>query len=174
LIESAHMSIAEMGEAVCNYYWPILKEKYDDHPKRSKDLEQLLTIMERYRDLDKFLTDMALEPPSSSINNSLSSHDGDLDRLVLSTIHSAKGLEWHTVFVIWTLDGRFPSLRSINKEEELEEEMRLMYVATTRAKENLFFTYPEEIYDRGSRMLLDRPSRFLDGLPDDILEKSYL
>ncbi|MDP7417357.1 MAG: ATP-dependent helicase, partial [Desulfobacterales bacterium] len=174
MIESGHMSVVEMGEAVFNYYWPILKEKYDDHPKRSRDLEQLLTIMDRYRNLEKFLTDMALEPPSSSINNSLSSYDGDLDRLVLSTVHSAKGLEWHTVFVIWTLDGRFPSLRSINKEEELEEEMRLMYVATTRAKENLYFTYPEEIYDRSSRTILNRPSRFLDGLPGDILQKSYL
>lgn len=174
MIESGHMSIVEMGEAVFNYYWPILKEKYDDHPKRSRDLEQLLTIMDRYRDLEKFLTDMALEPPNSSINNSLSSYDGNMDRLVLSTVHSAKGLEWNTVFVIWTLDGRFPSLRSINKEEELEEEMRLMYVATTRAKENLYFTYPEEIYDRSSRTILDRPSRFLDGLPGDILQKSYL
>ena len=94
-------------------------------------------------------------------------------RLVLSTIHSAKGLEWNTVFIIWALDGRFPSMQSIYKEHELEEEMRLMYVAATRAEENLIFTYPNNVYEHSLGIILNRPSRFIDMLPDTILEKVY-
>ena len=173
LIDRHAMSVAEMGEAVVKYYRPILEQNYDDHPKRIKDLEHLVTIMERYENLEQFLTDMALEPPNASIEDTLFEDSLPKDRLVLSTVHSAKGLEWHTVFVIWTLDGRFPSIHSLYKEEELEEELRLMYVAATRAKENLFFTYPDHAYDRGSGIVLSRPSRFLDFIPDHILERQF-
>ena len=88
-------------------------------------------------------------------------------------MHSAKGLEWHAVFIIWTLDGRFPSIHAVHDEQDLEEELRLMYVAATRAKENLFFTYPAQIYDRISGMVLNRPSRFIDNIPDDILHSVH-
>ena len=170
-IDSRSMTVAQMGEAVFKYYLPLLKKKYDDHPKRTRDLEHLITIMERYPNLEPFLTDMALEPPNTSLNNTLSSEDSTDDRLILSTVHSAKGLEWHTVFIIWALDGRFPSIHALHDEIELEEELRLIYVAATRAKENLFFTYPAQIYDRMSGMVLDRPCRFIDNIPDDILPK---
>jgi len=96
------------------------------------------------------------------------------DRLVLSTVHSAKGLEWHSVFIIWALDGRFPSTYALNSDEDLEEELRLMYVAATRAKEYLYITYPSQVYDRGSGLILSRPSRFIDMIRDDILEKHTL
>jgi DNA helicase-2/ATP-dependent DNA helicase PcrA len=171
-IGSRPMSVTQMGEAVVKYYMPILKIKYDDHPKRTRDLEHLVTIMERYPDLEPFLTDMALEPPNTSLNNTMLSGDPADDRLILSTVHSAKGLEWHTVFIIWALDGRFPSIHAIHDETELEEELRLIYVAATRAKENLFFTYPAHIYDRMSGMVLNRPCRFIDNIPDDILQKT--
>jgi len=170
-IDSKPMSVAEIGETVLNYYAPILTKKYDDHPRRIRDLEHLLEIMERYLDLEAFLADMALEPPSASIDDNLSSADVQEDRLVLSTVHSAKGLEWHTVFIIWALDGRFPSIYALNKEDEMEEELRLMYVAATRAKENLFFSYPMQVYDRHSGIMLSQPSRFLDMIPDHILEE---
>ncbi|HSQ83281.1 MAG TPA: ATP-dependent helicase [Desulfobacterales bacterium] len=170
-IDSNPMTVAQMGEAVVKYYLPVLKKKYDDHPKRTRDLEHLVTIMERYPNLEPFLTDMALEPPNTSMNDTLLSGDPTDDRLVLSTVHSAKGLEWHTVFIIWALDGRFPSIHSLHDETELEEELRLTYVAATRAKENLFFTYPTQIYDRMSGMVLNRPCRFIDNIPDDILPK---
>ena len=147
----------------------FLREQFDDYPKREKDLEHLLSIMERYNSLTEFLTDMTLEPPNTSIDDSLSDNSGGDDRLVLSTIHSAKGLEWHTVFVIWTLDGRFPSSHSINNPEELEEELRLMYVAATRARKSLYFTYPKDVYDRSTGMVLKRPSRFLDSIDTGIL-----
>ena len=168
-IDSKPMSVSQMGEAIVNYYVPILKEKYDDHPKRTRDLEHLVTIMDRYSNLEPFLTDMALEPPNTSLNESLFTDGQSEDRLILSTIHSAKGLEWHTVFIIWALEGRFPSIHALHRKKELEEELRLMYVASTRAKENLFFTYPVQVYDRISGMILNRPSCFIDKIPEDIL-----
>ncbi|MGD9410977.1 MAG: ATP-dependent helicase [Desulfobacterales bacterium] len=169
------MSIAEMGETIIDYYLPILKNRYDDHPRRARDLEHLVEIMVRYKHLDQFLADMALEPPNTSFENSLYPNTGasNSDRLILSTIHSAKGLEWHSVFVIWALDGRFPSVHALHKEQELEEELRLMYVAATRARENLFFTYPGNVYDRSTGLVLNRPSRYLDDMPDEILEKQF-
>jgi DNA helicase II / ATP-dependent DNA helicase PcrA len=170
-INSVSMSVAQLGEAVVRYYLPILRKKYDDHPKRSRDLEHLVVIMERYDQLESFLTDMALEPPNTSLNDAVYTDTSNDERLVLSTVHSAKGLEWHTVFIIWALDGRFPSIHAVHDDQDLEEELRLMYVAATRAKENLFFTYPVQIYDRISGMILNRPCRFIDNIPDDILPK---
>jgi DNA helicase-2/ATP-dependent DNA helicase PcrA len=170
-LDPGAMSVAEMGAAVVHYYLPVLKRSFDDHPKRAKDLEQLLGIMERYGRLEPFLTDMALEPPNISAEDRLYAGRGDEDRLVLSTIHSAKGLEWHSVFVIWALDGRFPSLHAQSSEEEMEEELRLMYVAATRAREGLVFTYPRQVYDRSLGIILNRPSRFIDMIPEEILEK---
>jgi len=165
-------SVADAGAAVVQYYLPLLRRTYDDHPKRAKDLEQLLSIMERYPRLEPFLTDMALEPPNASAEDRLAGEaDEQEDRLVLSTIHSAKGLEWESVFVIWALDGRFPSLHAIGDEEEMEEELRLMYVAATRAREALCFTYPSQAYDRAQGIVLNRPSRFIDLIPEDVLEK---
>jgi DNA helicase-2/ATP-dependent DNA helicase PcrA len=172
-LDTHPMSIAEMGKTIIDYYLPILKESYDDHPRRARDLEHLTEIMDRYKSLGQFLTDMALEPPNISFENSLYDGTSAPDRLILSTIHSAKGLEWHTVFVIWALDGRFPSVHTLHKEEELEEELRLMYVAATRAQEKLFFTYPGDVYDRSTGLILNRPSRYLDGIADDILEKQF-
>jgi DNA helicase-2/ATP-dependent DNA helicase PcrA len=173
-IDMENLSVSQMGETVLNYYLTVLKERYDDYPKRARDLEHLISIMERYGSLAEFLTDMALEPPNTSISDTLATSDSAEDRLILSTVHSAKGLEWHTVFIIWCLDGRFPSIHALDKEAELEEERRLMYVAATRAMENLFFIYPEEIYDRSSRRILSRPSRFIDMIPDHILRKEFV
>jgi DNA helicase-2/ATP-dependent DNA helicase PcrA len=89
---------------------------------------------------------------------------------VLSTIHSAKGLEWHSVFILWALEGRFPSIYNISSEQDIEEERRLLYVAATRAKENLYISYPIKIFDRGLRMVLSRPSQFIEGISEDLLE----
>ncbi|MBW1740615.1 MAG: ATP-dependent helicase [Deltaproteobacteria bacterium] len=168
-----HLPLVELGARLLRYYEPILEKKYDDHPKRAKDLEHLLTIMERYQSLETFLSDMALEPPNASINDILAT-DYEDEHLVLSTIHSAKGLEWHTVFVIWALEGRFPVTYAARSDEEMEEELRLMYVAATRAKENLYFTYPIDIYDRGTGAVFSRPSRFIEGISEEILEPWYL
>jgi DNA helicase-2/ATP-dependent DNA helicase PcrA len=165
---------AEQTQYLMQYYLPILKRNHpEDHPKRFKDLEHFLGITERYRSLERLLSDMALEPPNDSVAGVLAV-EPDEGPLVLSTIHSAKGLEWHSVFIIWALEGRFPSFYNINSEEELEEERRLLYVAATRAKENLFITYPIKIFDRGLRMVLSRPSQFIEGISEDLLEQMTL
>ena len=165
---------AEKAQYLMQYYVPILKRKYpDDYPRRLKDMEHFQGMTERYRDLERLLSDMALEPPTDSVDSVLAV-DPDEGPLVLSTIHSAKGLEWHSVFIIWALEGRFPSYYNINTEEELEEERRLLYVAATRAKENLFITYPIKIFDRGLRTVLSRPSQFIEGIPEELLEPMTL
>ncbi len=145
------------------YYLPILKEQYDDYPKRMRDLEHLHTMASRYQGVGEFLADLALEPPDGGRGEVLGGEQED-EVLVLSTIHSAKGLEWKGVFVIWVADGRFPSLYSSTNEDELEEERRLFYVAVTRAKRHLYLTYPTNVYERNSGFVFSRPSRFLDNL----------
>jgi DNA helicase-2/ATP-dependent DNA helicase PcrA len=161
---------SENTQYLMQYYAPILKRNHpEDYPKRLRDLEHFQGMTERYRSLERLLTDMALEPPTDSVDEALAV-DPDEGPLVLSTIHSAKGLEWHSVFIIWALEGRFPSYYNINTAEELEEERRLLYVAATRAKENLFISYPIKIFDRGMGAVLSRPSRFIEGISAATLE----
>ncbi len=160
----------EIVSAIINYYRPILKDKYDDFSKREKDLEHFEYLSTQYSNLEDFISDLALEPPDASVEGMYKKNSDD-EALTISTIHSAKGLEWDSVFIIGTVDGRFPSAYSFNSEEEMDEELRLMYVATTRAKNNLYITYPVDMYDYSMNMVLSKPSRFLDGIPDDILER---
>lgn len=166
---SGSLTPAEQVNEVYRYYLPILKEHYDDYPKRMRDLEHLYTMAERYTTLNSFLADLALEPPDESMAD-VEAGDRDEERLVLSTIHSAKGLEWQCVFVIWTVDGRFPSAYSFTSDDELEEERRLFYVAATRAKKHLYLTYPINIYDKATGAVLSKPSRFLDDVPSSMID----
>jgi len=170
----------EAIEKFLEYYQPLLRNKYDDYHKRLNDNESLLRIASRYSLLEEFLTDMALEPPERSIVES-GAKDKDDTALTLSTIHSAKGLEWHTVFMIYVAEGHLPSYLSLESEEAIEEERRLFYVASTRAKENLFLLKPH--IDRSPRSFMDlggsvftQVSRFLDhpGILDNLVrvEKS--
>ena len=154
---------AEQVQMLREYYAPILHNKYDDPQKREQDLEQLNVITEQFSNLERFLTEMTLEPPNRSIDEVAHIDESEQDLLVLSTIHSAKGLEWHSVFVIWLAEGRFPSVYSVDDYEALEEELRLLYVATTRAMKNLYLTYPS--YDNSQwGNYFSRPSRFLEGI----------
>lgn len=162
-------SPAEKAYRILEYYGPILRARYDDHLKRKKDLEMFQNITERYKDVSSLLTDLALEPPNESIADVESPGPED-EYLTLSTIHSAKGLEWNTVFVLYALEGRFPAMKAVATDEELEEERRLMYVACTRAKEHLYITYPMNIYDRESGTILTKPSRFIQGIGEHLLE----
>lgn len=164
----------EQIERIVEYYLPILRRNHrDDYPRREKDLEQFAIITERYQSAGRLLADMALEPPTNSVGNVLAVDQDEEGVLTLSTIHSAKGLEWHSVFIIWAVEGRFPSLYS-NEDDDFEEERRLMYVAATRAKENLFISYPINIFDRNTGMVLSKPSRFLEDIPRRILRPVFL
>ena len=160
---------AEKVQQLLNYYRPIFSRRYDDYNKRQKDLEMFQQITERYRSVSTLLADLALEPATESVADITAPGTED-EKLVLSTIHSAKGLEWHSVFVLYALDGRFPASRAAISDDAMEEERRLMYVACTRARENLFITYPINVYDRESGLVLSKPSRFIAGLPENLLE----
>jgi DNA helicase-2/ATP-dependent DNA helicase PcrA len=138
-------------ERFLKYYQPLLKVKYDDFHKRLNDLDSLINIASRYKSLEQFLTDMALEPPERGLVESKQA-DKDDSTLTLSTIHSAKGLEWHTVFIIYVAEGHLPSYLSLESQDEIEEERRLFYVACTRAKANLFLSKPN--IDRSVRSLV--------------------
>lgn len=169
-LASAMSAPAAAMEQVLEWYEPILRRVYaDDYPRREKDLEHLCTIAARYRSLETMLTDFALEPPSDGVRGTLVAEPEE-GRLTLSTIHSAKGLEWNTVFLIWAAEGKFPAYFSTLDEEEVEEERRLCYVAITRAKERLYISYPIQFYERGGTPVFGRPSRFLENLPESVLQ----
>lgn len=172
-ISREEMPVPERIQLINNFYRPVMEKKFDNYPKRLRDLEQLEIIAERYRSLETFLTDVTLEPIESSVAD-VTGTDRETDYLTLSTIHSAKGLEWHTVFIIWVLDGRIPSLKSIDDPYQLEEERRLLYVAATRAKTNLFFSSPIYIFDRQTQSVLSKPSRFIEGIPQKLLPRYTL
>ena len=161
---------SKLVKKVLAYYSPILQDKYDDYTKREKDLEHFLALSEKYSSLEDFLSDLALEPPDTSVTDINEGASKD-EFLTLSTIHSAKGLEYKAIFIIGAVDGRFPSMFSFNSIEEMDEELRLMYVAVTRAKTHLAITYPIDMFDYSTNMVLSKPSRFFDGIGQDILEK---
>ncbi|MCE1187785.1 MAG: ATP-dependent helicase [Ignavibacteria bacterium] len=162
------MRPSEMAELVIEYYYPIFMDKYyDDYKKRKKDIDTFQNITQRYERLDTLISDMAIEPPIDSVSE-LGEEDKNEELLTLSTIHSAKGLEWHSVFIMHAVDGFFPSSRAAESLDAMEEERRLMYVAATRAKKNLFITYPMNIYDRESGTTLSKPSRFISTITPDL------
>lgn len=138
-LSSPGIAPREAVDAAIAYYEPSLKGQFDDFPKRLLDLQQLPDMASRYKSLRSFLDDMTLDPPTSPAD--LEDRPPS-DRLTLSTVHSAKGLEWPVVVIIWVMEGYFPSSRAYAKEEDLEEERRLLYVAATRAKDELFLCYP--------------------------------
>ncbi len=166
-------SPAEAVARVLAYYRPVLEAKYDDYPRRLKDLEHLESLCARHRTLSTFLAEVTLEPPEASVGG-IAAPEGDDDTLTLSTIHSAKGLEWQVVFLLWVLDGKLPLARAAESEEEMEEERRLLYVAATRAEDTLVFVYPVNIYERASGTVLSLPSRFVSEIPPEILPRYAL
>jgi DNA helicase II / ATP-dependent DNA helicase PcrA len=165
------ISPKEAVELVNKYYDPILKENFDNFPKRQKDLEQIASMSGRYRKLRSFLDDLVLEPPTSNADMDMGPGD---NYLTLSTVHSAKGLEWSVVFVIWVMEGCFPSSKSYSSEADLEEERRLLYVATTRAKDNLILCYPGQeelpVWQLAETGYRNGLSSFIKALPRDVME----
>jgi DNA helicase-2/ATP-dependent DNA helicase PcrA len=168
-LQKKKMTPSEMVQSVYEYYWDLFKANYDDWNKRKKDLEIFLNIVENYSSVDTLLSDMAIEPIIDSVVE-IGPEDKENEFVTLSTIHSAKGLEWHTVFIIHAVEGYFPSSKSAESLEQLEEERRLMYVASTRAKNNLFITYPMNLYDREAGTTLSKPSRFISEITPDLAE----
>lgn len=150
-------------EYLSDYYLPILKNKFEDYKQRLKDIDKLSLIAENYENISDFLNSIDLNDNDNNINS-----ETNIRPLVLSTIHSAKGMEWNTVFIMSALHGIFPSFASIKNPYSYEEERRLMYVAITRAKENLAITYPSAVWDNTTGNILKFPSDFIENIKDTL------
>ncbi|MBC7292924.1 MAG: ATP-dependent helicase, partial [Thermoleophilia bacterium] len=137
--------LATQIQQVRLFYAPFAERIYDNARARLQDLEQLEWLAARFRDRAQFLAEIALDPPSYS-EDFAGVPLLDEDYLVLSTMHSAKGLEWDVVFVIHAADGNIPSDMATGRAEEIEEERRLFYVALTRAKDWLYVCHPLRYY----------------------------
>ena len=165
----------EQLSAVLRFYRPLMKDKYDDTQRRGRDLEHLQAIAKRYKTVAKLLDDVALDP-TEVIQGSVVRRGGGF--VTLSTVHSAKGLEWDNLFVIWMTDGWFPSNRFQDEFDDLDEERRLLYVATTRARRDLHFVYPLNVFRgdsyRGDGGFFPVVSRFLEPIPPEILPHASL
>jgi ATP-dependent DNA helicase UvrD/PcrA len=161
----------EQLSAVLRFYKPLLKNKYDDVQRRGRDLEHLQSIAKRYKTPAKLLDDIALDP-TEVVQENVPRRSGFV---TLSTVHSAKGLEWDNVFLIWMTDGWFPSSRFQDEFDDYEEERRLLYVATTRAKKDLHFVYPAvDVYRGPETDGTPTLSRFLEPIPPSILPHASL
>jgi DNA helicase-2/ATP-dependent DNA helicase PcrA len=151
-------------------YEDYLKETYANYRSRLEDLEQLAIFAGQFDDLSDFLTQLALLTNVEAEDEQPARRDDE--QLRLSTIHQAKGLEFDVVFVIMLCDGLFPSARSLQAPDGEEEERRLLYVAITRARNELYLSYPRLRAMRGGDGdLLQKPSRFLREIPGNLLEK---
>ncbi len=161
-------NLAQKIDIIIDYYSPLLKERVDDYYIRMQDVSVLNDLSKKYHDLDKFLSDFALDPPSKRMADQTKPliDEGEEDgKVTISTVHSAKGLEWYAVFIPHALEGMFPSNRATNIEE-MEEERRLFYVACSRAKEELYVTLPRNVLSFDAFFHL--PSRFLVEIKRDM------
>ena len=164
-------SPGEQLATVVRFYRPLLKVKYDDAQRRGRDLEHLQAIAKRYKNAAKLLEDVALDPSEATQRDTARRGGGFV---TLSTVHSAKGLEWDSIFIIWMTDGWFPSNRFRDEFDDLEEERRLLYVATTRAKRGLHFVYPTNVYRGPESDSFPMVSRFLEPILPAILPHASL
>lgn len=161
---------AEMIKTVSeSNYAEHLKAQYPNYQERMEDLVQLGSYATQFKSLEELLSALALASGMEA-ETIVEGEEGDSEACVLSTVHQAKGLEWKAVFVVWLADGRFPSYLSFGKEDEMEEERRLFYVAVTRAKDELYLTYPI-VYSSYDGEVLMKESRYLEELPDSVYEK---
>jgi len=154
----------------------IVEAIYDDYAKvnftnyelRREDLSQVAAFARQFKDVNEFLSQLALI--SNVYAEAAPNQTADKEAVNLSTVHQAKGLEFDTVFIIWLTDGMFPSSRSLDTRDALEEERRLFYVAITRARDELYLTYPHMRLSGGYGDVFQRPSRFLKEIPNELVE----
>ena len=157
--------ITSVVEAI---YEDYAKVNFTNYELRREDLSQLAAFARQFKDVKDFLSQLALI--SNLDAEAAPAQSGDREAVNLSTVHQAKGLEFHTVFVIWLTDGMFPSSRSLDTRTALEEERRLFYVAITRAKDELYLTYPHMRLTGGYGDIFQHPSRFLKEIPNNLVE----
>jgi DNA helicase-2/ATP-dependent DNA helicase PcrA len=157
--------ITSVVEAVYDDY---AKANFTNYELRREDLNQLAAFARQFKDVHEFLSQLALI--SNVDAEPAAAQSTDNEAVNLSSVHQAKGLEYHTVFVIWLTDGMFPSTRSLETRDAIEEERRLFYVAITRARDELYLTYPLMRLNAGYGDMFQRPSRFLKEIPNELLE----
>jgi DNA helicase-2/ATP-dependent DNA helicase PcrA len=150
-------------------YEEYLQEKYTNYQSRREDLVQLAAFAAPFASVEEFLTQLALQSGVESEEDEAKQRDDEQIRL--STIHQAKGLEFEAVFIIMLCDGMFPSSRSIDHPDALEEERRLFYVAITRAKDELYLCHPLIRTSAGIVEKAQQPSRFLFEIPAELLDE---
>lgn len=160
----------EVIDTILEHYRPKMEELFpDDWPRRLQGLEEMSGIASSYEDLQLFIADLSLDSPEEAPEED----DGER-KITLSTVHSAKGLEWSAVLVIDLVEDRFPSRHALVRPEDFEEERRLMYVACTRAKDTLDLFVPLSLYNRSSGSQEPAsPSPFIRELPTDTLNEIY-
>lgn len=162
-------SVEQVIEDVLAFYIPLLKTLEENWRERTEDFRVLSNLAGEHGSLDNFLENLALDPPNDSVAaTGQTEKDKDKDKVTISTIHSAKGLEWPVVFVNALVDGMMPHHRSCADFEELEEERKLFYVASSRAKNRLYLTAPD--YYASYSGYFDQPTRFIAELPAGTVE----
>ncbi|MEO8573088.1 MAG: ATP-dependent helicase [Pyrinomonadaceae bacterium] len=157
-------------------YEQFLVENYENADSRAEDIRGLALYANRYDSTETFLSELALlsterfaEAQPLTGEDVISGGEED-ELLTLTSVHQAKGLEWKSVFIIWAAEGKFPSPRSLKEIDSEEEERRLWYVALTRAKDELYITYPLLITDYNRQTVLQKPSRFVTECPPALFE----
>ena len=157
-----------INAVLASSYKDILEKEHEDHKERMEDLEQMARFAERAPDLGNFLGEATLtEAHSARLARDTAAKEEP--RMVLSTIHQAKGLEWDVVFILRMAAGMFPNERALSSEEDIEEERRLFYVAATRARRELYLCYP--LMAGGEHNYLLQPSPFIQELPKEVFKE---
>jgi DNA helicase II / ATP-dependent DNA helicase PcrA len=159
-----------------NGYEQYLLENYENAEARGEDIRGLSQFASRYDSTEDFLSELALlsterfKEPQAMVGEDVISGGDEDELLTLTSVHQAKGLEWKAVFIIWAAEGKFPSPRSLKEIDSEEEERRLWYVALTRAKDELYLTYPLLMTDYNRQTVLQKPSRFVTECPPAMFE----
>ena len=158
---------------VTAFYGEFAVENYENFRRRLEDVDELINFSTRFKSVEEFLNEIILLTNLDAETDEPSSEQSEVVRL--STVHQAKGLEWKVVFLLWMTDGMFPSMRALADGQENEaEERRLFYVATTRAKDELFLCVPEIRRTHDGGYLSCTPSRFIRELGEDLLDLQHV
>ncbi len=161
---------------LANGYEQYLQENFENADARIEDLKGLASFANRYATTEEFLSELALlsterfKEPKPLVGEEVIQGGEEDELLTLTSVHQAKGLEWKAVFIIWAAEGKFPSPKSLREIDSEEEERRLWYVAMTRARDELYLTYPLLMTDYNRQTVLQKPSRFVTECPAVLYE----
>jgi len=174
IVEDHYNTPSEMIYSVLEgVYEDYMKDSFDNYENRKQDIEQLMQFATQYVDVEDFLSELSLLSNMDTEASKNQRNNQKEEGVTLSSIHQAKGLEWKVVFLIWLADGMFPNGRILEADDNkmLEEERRLFYVALTRAKDQLYLSYPMMNPKSYSGDVFQNPSRFLDDFPSELVEE---